>query len=65
MKFYDEHETFPGVRGGLWHLHDRPADKRAAVPSAALRTQPPSVATVPAPVATEAVPTKATQADLF
>lgn len=30
MTFYESHETFPGARGGVWHLHHVPAGKQRA-----------------------------------
>lgn len=62
MTFYESHATQPGARGGTWHLHHVPSDRREAQEAPAAQ-----VAAVAVPVAIEAVKpaTKAEQADLF
>lgn len=28
MTFYENHATFPGARGGTWHLHHKPSREK-------------------------------------
>lgn len=63
MTLYDNHETFPGARSGVWHLHDRPAGKQRPAVNVAPKTAVIVSNETVEPVAIEAV--NATQGELL
>lgn len=61
MTTYDEHATFPGARGGVWHLHHVPASReRPAVAQEAARLAAwPMIEAETAPVSRNEAPSQA------